>query len=263
MALGVEITGLAQQAPYTETTATITVQFAITGDTPDFVQVYALNLGETEPGGLGDVKGIIDFNQPNPPSSCTFTVSAGAAYNVAVCPRTGTISEPEDKSDEIYWENFCAWRMIVARATPLAGGDQSLPWISAMDPEPATLTQPDQIVVKWESPQSYDKYLIWWTQNGQPMKQGEPGGTGGSGSWSATPITPGARYTFAVKGGVSAGILGNYIYSPWSPTLTIIAPDHVRSLRKFLVASGINPAAQRVRSLLDGQTSLRKFMKLA
>jgi hypothetical protein len=263
MPLGVQITGLTQQTPYTDTTATITVQFAITGDTPDFVQVYAVNLGESDPGGLLDVTGIVDFTQPNPPSSCTFTVPAGAVYNVAVCPRTGTVQQPEDDSDGIYWENFCAWETIVARATPLAEGDQSPPWISAIDPEPATLTQPDRIIVSWGSPKSYDKYLIWWTQNGQPVKQGEPTVTGIGGSWTATPITPGARYTFAVKGGVSGGILGNYLYSDWSPTITIIAPDHRRSLRKFLVASGINPAAQRVRSLLHGQTSLLKFMNLA
>jgi hypothetical protein len=263
MALGVQITGLTQQKPYTNTTATITVQFAIIGDTPDFVQVYAPNLGETEPGGIGDIKGLIDFTQPNPPSFCTFTVPAGAVYNVAVCPRTGTIQDPDDDLDGVSWETFCAWETIVAQATEQVGGQQLPPWISALNPEPATLSQPDRIVVTWGSPQPYDKFLIWWTQNGDPMDQAEIDGTATTGSWTATPITPGARYTFAVKGGVSGGILGNYLYSDWSPTLTIVAPPHLRRLRQFLTASGINPAAQRVRSLLHGQTSLRKFMKLA
>lgn len=262
MALGIQITGLKQETPYTDTLATFIVQFAITGDTPDFVQVYAVNLGETDPGGLGDVRGIVDFHQPNPPSFCAFTVPAGAVYNVAVCPRTGTIQDPEDTSDGIYWETFCAYENTVARAAPQPEGQRSPPWISRLDPEPATLTQPDHITVTWGSPQPYDKYLVWWTQNGQPMKQGEPGDSGIAGSWTASPTTPGARYTFAVKGGVSGGILGNYLYSDWSPTLTVIAPQHFRSLRQFLVGSGINLAAQPVKSLMTGQPSLRAWMKL-
>ena len=262
MSYAMQITGLTQQQPYSDTTANIVVQFAVLGDTPDFVQVYAVNLGETDPGGLGDVRGIVDFTQPNPPPFCAFTVPAGAVYNVAVCPRTGDVQQPDDYMDGIPWDNFCAWETIVARATPLPGGQQAPPWISNIDPEPAGLTQADRITVTWGSPQPYDKYLVWWTQNGQPMKQGEPGDSGIAGSWTASPTTPGARYTFAVKGGVSGGILGNYLYSDWSPTLTVIAPQHFRSLRQFLVGSGINPAAQPVKSLMTGQPSLRAWMKL-
>jgi hypothetical protein len=194
--------------------------------------------------------------------SCPFTVPAGAVYNVAVCPRTGDMQNPDDYMDEVPWETFCAWETIVARATESPGGDQPAPWISSIDPEPANVTQPDRITVKWGSPQSYDKFLIWWTQNGEPMHQGESDNTASSGSWTASPVTPGARYTFAVKGGVSGGIGGNYLYSEWSPTLTVIAPQHFRSLRQFLVASGINPAAQGVASLMKGQKSLRAWMKL-
>jgi hypothetical protein len=73
----------------------------------------------------------------------------------------------------------------------------------------------DQITVKWTS-QPYNKFLIWWTQNGVAMDQGEIDDSQSGGSWTASPITPGALYTFSVKGGVSGGIGGNYLYSDWA-----------------------------------------------
>jgi hypothetical protein len=262
MSYGVQITGLKQLTPYSATLATINVQFAIIGDTPDFVQVYAVNIGESDPGGLGDLKGFVDLTVPNPPNFCFITVPAGAVYNIAVCPRTGTPQDPDDYLDGVYWENFCAYEVIVARATPPPASERTPPWISAINLQPATLTQPDRITVGWGSSQPYDKFLISWTQNGEPMAQGEVDSSGTTGSWTASPITPGARYTFAVKGGVSGGILGNYLYSDWGPTLTVIGAKNLTSLRQFLTASGINPTAQGVASLRKGQTSLRKFMKL-
>jgi len=262
MSYGVQITGLKQMTPYSAPLATINVQFAIIGDTPDFVQVYAVNIGESDPGGLVDLKGFVDLTVPNPPNFFLITVPAGAVYNVAVCPRTGTPQEPDDDLDGVYWENFCAYGVIVAQATPPPPSQRTPPTITGLDLQPATLTQPDRITVRWSSSQAYDKFLIWWTQNGQPMDQGEVDSSGIAGSWTASPVTPGARYTFAVKGGVSGGILGNYLYSDWGPTLTVIGAKNLASLRQFLTASGVNPAGHGVASLRKGQTSLRKFMKL-
>jgi hypothetical protein len=66
-----------------------------------------------------------------------------------------------------------------------------------------------------------------------------------------------------VKGGTYGGVLGNYLYSDWGPTVKATAPLHFSSLRLYLRASGINPGAQPLRSLKEKQASLRKFMKLA
>src|ERR1700733_4735337 len=142
MSLGITITGLHQQTPYTATTATFTVQFAITGDPPDFVQVYASNLGETDPGGLGDLVGVIDFSAPDPSLFCSFTVPAGEVYKVWVCARLGTPDDPDPKPDGVNWDNYCEFQIAVARATPAPEGQRSPPWISNIDPEPANATQP-------------------------------------------------------------------------------------------------------------------------
>jgi hypothetical protein len=261
MAFEITFTGLSQQPPYSDTTATILAQFTVTGVKPDFVQVYAANLGETDPAGLGDLVDKQDLTIPHSTYDSVFTVPAGYLYRIWLCPRTGTEDNPDELIDGQYWEGFCVWQLIVARATPTMGQRQP-PWVSGIDPEPANLTQPDRITVKWGSPQSYDKYLISWTKNGEPMDQGEVDSAAISGAWTATPITPGARYTFSVKGGVSGGILGNYLYSDWSKAIAVVAPPHFRSLRQFLTASGKNPAAQGVASLMKSQHSLRSFMKL-
>jgi len=123
------------------------------------------------------------------------------------------------------------------------------------------MTKPDQITVKWTS-QPYDKFLIWWTQNGMAMAQGEVDSSGSSGSWTASPTVPGAKYTFSVKGGTYGGVFGNYNYSDWGPTVTATAPHRYSSLRYFLRASGVNPGAQPLRKLTQKQSSVRKFMKL-
>jgi hypothetical protein len=262
MSFGIQFTGLKQQPPLTATKATIIAQFAVLGVRPDFVQVYAVNLGETDPGGLGDVIDIVDLTIPDPTYASVFTVPAGYIYRIWLCPRNGSKESPEEYTDGVHWDSYCVWQTIVAEAAPASGAQRVPPTINELDAEPATLTQPDRITVKWQSSQSYDKYLISWTQNGQAMDQGEVDGTATAGSWTASPTVPNAAYTFSVEGGVSGGVGGNYLYSDLSAAIKIIAPVHDRSLRQFLVASGINPAAQGVKSLMKGQKSLRAFMKL-
>jgi hypothetical protein len=262
MSFGVQFTGLKQQPPLTATKATIIAQFAALGVRPDLVQVYAVNLGETDPGGLGDLVDTVDLTIPDPTYASVFTVPAGYFYRIWLCPRSGSKESPEDTTDGVYWETYCVWETIVAQAAPAPGAQRVPPSISGLDAEPATATQPDRITVKWQSPQSYDKYLIWWTEDGQAMDQGEVDGTATAGSWTASPTVPGRTYTFSVKGGVSGGILGNYLYSDWSPAIKLVAPAHRRSLRQFLVASGVNLSAQGVKALLKRQKSLRGFMKV-
>jgi hypothetical protein len=131
--------------------------------------------------------------------------------------------------------------------------------------EPATLTGDGTIAISWVSSQ-YDKFLIWWTVNGEAADQGEVDTPGTSGSWttnqSKDTLIPGAVYTFMVEGGVYAGLSG-YNYSGWGNTITVTAVQNLRSLVQFLEHSGINPAGLRVSSIMGGQTSLKRVMKLA
>lgn len=142
-----------------------------------------------------------------------------------------------------------------------------IPGAPRLTPQPATITTDNSILVSWTSPQSYDKYLIWWTYEGAPQgvsfPQGEVDNTGSTGSWTASPTTSGYTYTFKVEGGNKNlwGILG-YHYSGWGPTASVPAVPNFTSLRAFLQASGVS-LPQRMRSLMSSQASLRTFMKLA
>jgi hypothetical protein len=127
--------------------------------------------------------------------------------------------------------------------------------------EPATLQGPGTITVSWVSIQ-YDKFLIWWTVNGQSLAQGEVDTGGTSGSWTTNqPVSPGAVYTFSVEGGTSAGLSG-YNYSGWGNTVTVTAVQNLLSLVQFLVHSGINPAGLSIDSMKGGRTSLKQVMQL-
>jgi len=139
------------------------------------------------------------------------------------------------------------------------------PGAPSLKPQPATITQDNSILVSWTSPQSYDKYLIWWTYVGAPQgahfDQGEVDNGGTTGSWTATPTTPGFTYTFAIDGGVRS-LYVLWAYSGFGPTASAQAIPNLTSLRAYLQVSGLN-FPQQMRSLMSPQTSMRKFMKLA
>jgi hypothetical protein len=252
---------LEQIAPITANDAKLQIDFTVNGNQPDFVQIYAVSYGETTPAGLGDIAAIIDMDPSKTAYTRKIDVPAGAIYTIWLCPRTGSRDEPDDQTDGDYWESLCVGKTITTRSSESGESGRQPPVISGVDAVPATTTKPDQITLKWTS-QPYDKFLISWTQNGVAMDQGEIDSSGSSGSWTASPTVPGAKYTFSVKGGVSGGIFGNYNYSDWGPTVTVIAPPHFSSLRYFLRASGVNPGAQPLRKLTQKQSSVRKFMKL-
>jgi hypothetical protein len=262
MAFEIRIQSIQQVPPITANDAKLLIQFQVLGIKPDFVQVYAVNYGETTPAGLGAIADTVDMTIPDPVYASVIDVLAGAIYTIWLCGRTGTKDNPDDQIDGVYWESLCVGQTVVTKSDPLPAAQRKAPIISGIDAEPATISDPDRITVKWTS-QPYDKFLIWWTQNGEALAQGEVDSSGSSGSWTASPTVPGARYTFAVKGGTYGGIFGNYNYSDWGPTISATAPRQYSSLRYFLRASGVNPGAQPLRKLAHKQSSVRKFMKLS
>jgi hypothetical protein len=144
------------------------------------------------------------------------------------------------------------------------GGSNSFPppYAPELEPQPATIQDSNRIAVRWGSSYSYDKYLIWWFENGVAKPQGEVDSGGITGSWTAEPTIPGAVYSFEVEGGVKNlwGILG-YIYSGWSTLQTVTAVPNLTSLKAFLQTSGVS-LPQNLRALMSPQTSVKTFMKL-
>jgi hypothetical protein len=227
----------------------------------DVVQVYAVNsTGPTR--GLGDVVDTVEMKVDYQYSSLV-DLQSGAAYNLYLCGRSETNGVLDDTIDGVYWETLCVTQSFVTQLVESPPVMYPPPLITNVDPEPATITQPNRIRIGWQSSFEYGKFLIWWTLGQTILPQGEVDQTGYSGSWISRPTVPGLVYSFSVKGGVSSGVLGNWNYSDWGPTVKVGAAHNLTSLRQFLERSGIDPTSEGVRSLMSPETSLRRFMKLA
>jgi len=251
------LTGIKQLPPITPTTAQVQVSFEIQGILPDLVQIYAVSASGN---GLGSLVDKVDMNPPEIKYDENITLQAGIPYTIHVCPRTETGQILDDQIDGEYWESYCVAGIITTQASSSPPvGTLPPPVITNLDPEPATIHQGNSITVAWSSTIKYDKFLVWWTENGIALAQGEIDAGGYSGSWTAQTV-PGANYTFAVDGGV--GYTWGNDYSGWGPTKKITAVPNLTSLRQFLLHSGLNPIGQHLRALIPTGVTLRKFMKL-
>ena len=162
------------------------------------------------------------------------------------------------------WPLMC-WKAgtITTKVPTNAPNQPKLPVITQVENEPPTLSGSGKITIHWVSAQ-YDKFLVWWTVDGQSLRQGEPRDSGTSGRWTTDqPIDPGLDYTFQVEGGTVAGPINSYNCSGWGPSVTVNAAQPLRSLVQFLRHSGINPYGLHISSIAGGETSLTKLMKLA
>jgi hypothetical protein len=269
MATGFVGINLLQLKPYTLPNAKVQITFTLTGLPPDIVQVYAQEAG-SQPANIVEATlvGTIDWQTPDPEGITTIDLQAGNAFTIWLCPRNETDGSVDDEYDNEYWEVSCVNAGSITTRVPQAPTDQpTKPFIIKIDNEPATLKGEGAITVSWVS-SPYNKFLIWWTVDGQSLAQGEvnAGGSSGSatsGSWTTNQaVSPGAVYTFAVEGGTSAGLFAGYNWSGWGNTVTVQAVQNLRSLVQFLKHSGINPAGLSVSSIMGGQTSLKKVMKL-
>lgn len=124
---------------------------------------------------------------------------------------------------------------------------------------------PGQIRVHWMARDDFGKYRVRWTTD-DPSGQGrnpmevdiEKGGR--SGVYELKGTIPGLTYLFNVQGGWAG--LSEASWSSWSELKHIIAHPHLRGLRAYLVASGIDPAAGVRRYLSADRGSVRAFMQL-
>jgi hypothetical protein len=270
-----EITFLSvSQVDHGRPTCKVKIIFQVLGpkSSIDVVQVYAVNAAHGGPQGLGDLVDTVDLDIINYQYVSVVDLEAGAAYTLALCPRSVTGGVPDDKIDDQYWETFCVYESFTTRVDLPKTGRPRPPVITDLKFNPATLQDDASIKVTWEADATamYQSFLISWNEGGHSRAQGEadyqsPTTTG---SWTATQVFPREVYTFAVNGGTYGGIQG-YNYYDWGPTVKIVAPSNLTSLRQFLSISGINPAGASLRALMVVRivyqglpASLREFMKL-
>ncbi|MDA4118449.1 MAG: hypothetical protein OK455_08920 [Thaumarchaeota archaeon] len=273
-----DITGLKQVPPIVAGTATLNLTFKISGDLPSFVQVYALVPGAAKATPVKIVPMIYNQNEYSVPVQ----VAAGAYLVIYACSRDGPMNLPDDTTGGEYWESACAAAYIATKTVAPLTQKLDPPVIDAFVPYPANLNQPNRITVMWSSATSYDKYVLGWYQDGVPsdpqkldftkltVNMDDPLVTtkgsidlndikGTSGSYQM-PTEPSCLYFFRVNGGISQ--TWNYNYSAWGPTEPYVAIPNSRSLRHFLTDSGLDPAAQGVRSRLSPGQKVRNFMQI-
>jgi len=102
MAFEIRIQSIQQVQPYTANDAKLLIQFSILGIKPDFVQIYAVNYGETTPAGLGAIADTNDLTGPDPFYTNVIDVLAGSIYTIWLCGRTGDKDNPDDQIDGVY-----------------------------------------------------------------------------------------------------------------------------------------------------------------
>jgi len=276
MTLSIE--SLKQVPPITAGTATLNLTFKISGSLPSFVQVYALVPGADMATPVKTVPMVYNQNEYSVPVQ----VAAGAYLVIYACPRDGPLNLPDDDTDGVYWESACAAAYTVTKTVAPTTQTLDPPVIDAFVPYPANLNQPNRITVMWSSATSYDKYVLGWYQNGIPsdptkldftklkVNMDDPLVTtkgsidlnnikGTSGTYQK-PTEPSCLYFFRVNGGISQ--TWNYEYSAWGSTQPYVAIPNSHSLRRYLTDSGLDPAAQGVRSLLSSGQTVRKFMQI-
>jgi Fibronectin type III domain len=139
-------------------------------------------------------------------------------------------------------------------------GELPVPTFVSADPIPATIRSANGVKVTWTSSHSYDKYHVLWGDEGQPDRPGVELDSGRSTeSFTIGPTVPGAHYHVSVQG-CDGHLLGDQC-SGWAQTAIVAAGPNLRSLRQFLMASGLQPGGSNIRQLAgqDGG-SLRRML---
>jgi hypothetical protein len=122
-----------------------------------------------------------------------------------------------------------------------------------------------QIRVHWMAWDDFGKYRVQWKTDDPPGQASNPMEVdvekgGRSGVYELKGTIPGVTYSITVQGGWAGKI--EAAWSIKSNPKHIIAHPHLRGLRAYLVASGIDPAAGVRRYLLADRGSVRAFMQL-
>jgi hypothetical protein len=165
MAFSIRFLQLKQLQPFAADSAKVFGQFEVTGIKPEFVQIYGILGIGLQPGTVGNATDTVDLTIKDVDYTFTLDLVAGAIYTIWLCPRSGSKESPDDQMDGVYWEAYCVSQTIVTQSTGQAAGQRPPPHITALEAQLATLSQPERIVVRWQAPQPYGKYLIAWAPN--------------------------------------------------------------------------------------------------
>lgn len=243
--MSVEIRMAATQVdPTTEASGTIQVDFEISGE-PDSVQIYVGNGVDLS---ALRVEVPIVANKSNYSEKIS-DVIPGAVYTVFACPRF----VQSDYVNGVYWETVCAAQPLVVKGIKRGGEsrDRPAPVITSAVAFPATLGVPGHIELRWQADVKYDKFIIWWTENGEANGQGEvENGSSTTGTWSAS-THPHRHYTFAVMGGQST--FWHFDYSGWGPVIQVDAAPPIQSVGQFVGRTSSSSDRQSTKALFDGQ----------
>lgn len=268
-------------------TCPVKVEWTFGTKTPDVIEVYQGHLSAAER--LAQVH----IDDDRTPTSTTVQLPAGQpAVTVFASPRlrddTGTLEDtmPDGNGVARDWQSFA---LSVTIATPARQGTGEVkvppkpaptitrletvpPVVRVVPPlpplpvtQPGVVKVPGRIRVHWMAGDDFGKYLVRWVTDHPSGLGNNPMGVdvekgGRSGVYELKGAIPGVAYSFNVKGGWGWPW---YRYTDWSQPLHTIAQPHLRGLRAYLLASGIDPATGVRRYVQADGGSVRSFMQLS
>jgi hypothetical protein len=243
-------------------TCNVIISFQVTGPKTgiDLVQVYALNVEDTSPGGTSDIVDSVDMTIPESQYSSSVTLQTGASYNLALCPRTEDDGVLSDEVEGEPWETFC----VINPYTTQSNAGTEAPLVSIVSNEPATLLHPNQITISWRSYSYTDGNVLWGPQS-EPRRNTYPftpiGGNPPSYTGQYTAPIPATLADQALSFTVE---VENKFLEPgeFFPTTVIVRSEkNYTSLRQFLVASNV-AFPTSVKQYMHGTKSLRALMQI-
>jgi hypothetical protein len=251
-----------KQTTYGSPTCKVLIVFEITGPKSgvDIAQIYAVNAVNTTSNGLGDVVDTIDLTITEFQYSSLVDLQSGAAYTLALCPRSKTGDVLDDKVEGEYLESFCIFQPFV---TELA--DNPLVQINVDSAEPATLLHSNQITISWSSSNYTDGQVLWGPQTSphQHVYSFQPGHKGTepdyTGKYTATIPANLANQVFSFTVQVRNQLQDANLWV--KNTVTVRSARNYYSLRQLLLVSNV-PLPAGVRQYLHGTRSLRTLMQI-
>lgn len=253
-----------KQTTFTSPTCKVEINFHVGGphNDIDLVQVYAIPAGQIySSAGLGNVVDSVDldmteFDYPSVPD-----LPAGTSMTIGLCPRSKTGGVLDDQIDDQYWETYCTFQSFTT-TLHVGPGD---PQVTVNSIEPATLNNPNQIVIAWSGSDYTNGQVLWGPLNNAREYEW---------SWTVTDQGNLPQYSgeqaFSIPSALQGKILAFRVQvvntyqdaSLWVPTtIGVQSARNYHSARDFLQASKIGfPTG--VRPFLKSAHSLRALMQI-
>ena len=250
-----------KQMTFGSATCKVQINFQVTGPRTgiDFVQVYAQNLAGN---GLGQLADSVDLSITEFQYTTTIDLQSGAAYNLGLCPRSGTPDHPDDQVEGEYWETFCIGQPFVTNI----GQTNLTPQVNLTSVEPATLQHANQINITWASNSMTDGKIDWGPTSNPNQHEDSiaPSHDNAGNVVYAGPFTANVPSNLAGHVILFTVRVRNNFVNPnlWGTTSTAVqSARNYHSLRDFLTASGVS-LPTRLKQHLHGVSSLRAIMQI-